>query len=44
MCIAAFLVLIVTIIVIVTIKMGKRQQELFTETMRVVSEMKRIPI
>ena len=44
MCIAAFLVLIVTIIVIVTIKMGKKQQELFTETLRVVSEMQRIPI
>ena len=44
LCIVGFLVLIVSVVVVVTIKMGKRQQELFTETLRVVSEMQRIPL
>ena len=44
LCIASFLVLIVSIIVVVTIKMSKKQQEIFTETLRVVSEIQRIPL
>jgi len=44
LCIAGFLILVVTIIVVITIKMNKRQKELFTETLRVVSELQRIPI
>ena len=44
LCISGVLILIVVIIVSVTIRMGKKQQELFTETLRVVSEMQRIPL
>lgn len=44
LCIAGVLILIVVIVVSVTIRMGKKQQELFTETLRVVSEMQRIPL
>ena len=42
-CIAVFFVLIIVVVIILSVKMAHRQQELFTTTMRVVSELQRIP-
>lgn len=38
------LAVIILIVIIVTMKISRRQQEMFTETLRVVSELQRIPL
>lgn len=42
--IIGFLVLVVVIVIVITIRLSHKQQEMFTQTLRAVSEMQRIPL